>query len=385
MAKKIILKRAEVFLVLLNLVHPFTTSFGTYKQLPRPFVKITTNDGYVGFGEIPTLTDPAYKPESDYYSVLTSLEKFIMPAVKKHQDEYGRFLDVEDLRKSYAWIKGANFAKSGVEAAFWDIIAQKEHKPLWKLWRGSKRVFSVGVSIGGKTKEQVLEKAAHAVALGYKRLKVKVWPGFELTAVKSLREQYPHMLLQIDANSSYTMENWKLLKPLDQYGLLLIEQPLYDDDVIYHSEISRHIKTPICLDESVHSLDDAKRAVFLWEKNKILDRLIINIKPPRVSGFYEAINIARFCGKKGVKTWIGGMLDSAWGKAFNLNFNALKEISLPGDHFSPTGSYFEEDVTKTPLVSKNGGYSLTNAVSTGCEINRRTINKLGKKLFSVSF
>ena len=127
------------------------------------------------------------------------------------------------------------------------------------------------------------------------------------------------------------------LQALDDLDLLLIEQPLFDDDIVLHSEISRELRTPICLDESIHSLRDAQAAATLWERNNALDRLIINIKPPRVSGFAEAIAIARFCQEKGVRTWIGGMLDSAWGKAMNLNFNGLPEIELPGDHFSPAG------------------------------------------------
>jgi O-succinylbenzoate synthase len=357
--------RISVYRLTLDLRAPFTTSFGTYESLDRPFVVIETSDGLRGVGEVPTLLDPAYKAEVDTPAVLTSLQAFILPSVARWQREHGPIEDVPALRQSYAWIKGAVFAKSGLEAAMWDVLAQRAGQPLWHLWGGTRRTFPVGVSIGGKTLTQVLELAEQAVGLGYRRLKVKIWPGFDDEVARALRIRFPDLLLQVDANSAYTMENWRRLQALDDLDLLLIEQPLFDDDIVLHSEISRELRTPICLDESIHSLRDTQAAMALWERNGTLERLIINIKPPRVSGFAEAIDIARCCREKGVRTWIGGMLDSAWGKAMNLNFNGLSEIDLPGDHFSPGGAYFVEDVTTLPLVSTNGEFALGDGVSAG--------------------
>ncbi|HKG24713.1 MAG TPA: o-succinylbenzoate synthase [Thermomicrobiales bacterium] len=359
----------SVHLLKLELRVPFTTSFGTYKTLTRPFVVLTTEDGLRGVGEIPTLVDPVYKAESDTPAALTSLKEFVLPSVARFQAERGPIAGIEDLRSSYAWIKGAVFAKSGVEAAFWDILAQRAQQPLWKLWGGTRREIPVGVSIGGKTIDQILSLAENATGMGYGRLKVKIWPGFDVQVVRALRERYPDVLLQVDANSAYDMTNWSALKELDAFDLLLIEQPLYDDDVVLHSEISRELRTPICLDESIHSLRDTRTAISLWRRNNALDRLIINIKPPRVSGFAEAIEIARTCQAEGVRTWIGGMLDTAWGKAFNLNFNALDAIALPGDHFSPSGAYFEQDVVTEPLVSTNGVFTLGDGVSAGVTLD----------------
>ena len=357
--------RIAVHRVPLRLRAPFTTSFGTYETLDRPFVVIETSDGLRGVGEIPTLLDPAYKPEVDAPAVITSLQSFILPSIARQQRGTAVIHDIASLRQSYAWIKGAVFAKSGVEAAMWDILAQRAGEPLWKLWGGQPRTFPVGVSIGGKTLPHILDLAERAVDLGYRRLKVKIWPGFDDEVARALRTRFPDVLLQVDANSAYTMENWQRLKALDDLGLLLIEQPLFDDDIVLHSQIAKKLKTPICLDESIHSLRDAQAAAMLWENNGALDRLIINIKPPRVSGFAEAIDIARFCENRGIRTWIGGMLDSAWGKAMNLNFNGLPEIDLPGDHFSPGGPYFVEDVTETPLVSVDGQFTLGDGVSAG--------------------
>ena len=278
----------------------------------------------------------------------------MLPSVARHQIDRGPIVAVSDLRTSYASIKGAVFAKSGVEAAWWDILAQRAGQPLWQLWGGTRRLIPVGVSIGGKTIEQILALAENATGMGYRQLKVKIWPGFDVQVAAGLRERYPDVLLQVDANSAYDLTNWTALKELDAFDLLLIEQPLFDDDVVLHSEISRQIRTPICLDESIHSMRDTQTAMTLWRRNDALDRLIINIKPPRVSGFAEAIDIATVCHAEGVRTWIGGMLDTAWGKAFNLDLNALDAIDLPGDHFSPGGAYFERDIVTEPLVSASG-------------------------------
>jgi len=377
------LARITVYLATLELRVPFTTSFGTQKTLPRPFVVIETTDGLRGIGEIPTMAQPAYKAESDTPAAMTSLREFILPSVARWQEERGGIEDVAALRESYAWIKGANFAKSGVEAALWDIIAQRDQQPLWKLWGGEARSFPVGVSIGGKTIEDVLKRAENAVSLGYRRLKVKIWPGFDVAVARALRERFPDILLQVDANSAYTLDNWQALQGLDDLDLLLIEQPLYDDDIIYHSQIAPSLRTPICLDESIHSLRDVQAATSLWERNGIQSRLVINIKPPRVSGLAESIEIARYCRAHGVKTWIGGMLDSAWGKAMNLNFNGLPEIDLPGDHFSPTGPYFEQDVVTTPLQAPGGTFTLTDAVSTGVTFDWDAFHRLATETFAL--
>lgn len=372
-----------VHLLTLELRTPFTTSFGSYQTLSRPFVVLATDDGRRGVGEIPTLTDPAYKAEADTASVLTSLREFVLPSVARHQAQHGPITDIGQLRASYAWIKGAVFAKSGVEAALWDVFAQRAGQPLWRLWGGTHRDFTVGVSIGGKTLGQVIERAEQAVGMGYRRLKVKIWPGFDVEVTRAVRERFPDILLQVDANSAYDLTTCQSLKELDAFDLLLIEQPLFDDDLVFHAEISREIRTPVCLDESIHSLRDVQAAVHLWQRHDALDRLIINIKPPRVSGFAESIAIAEYCQSAGVRTWIGGMLDSAWGKAANINLNSLAAITLPGDHFSPTGPYFEADVVTTPLTCTDGVFTLGDGVSAGVAFDWERFERLGEKVFEL--
>jgi O-succinylbenzoate synthase len=377
------LTRIDVYRLRLTLRAPFTTSFGSYRELERPFIVLETSDGLKGVGEVPTLSDPAYKAEVDPPAVFTSLQSFVLPALAKRQEEIGSIGTIEDVRSSYAWIKGANFAKSGVEAAFWDLEAQRGRKPLWEFWGGTRLTFPVGVSIGGTNIQDVLARAEKAVDMGFPRLKVKIWPGFDVQVVEALRKAHPDIMLQVDANSAYDLQSWQVLKELDRFDLLLIEQPLFEDDIVLHSEISQELATPICLDESIHSLRDARAAMHLWTRNDVLDRLIINIKPPRVSGFSEAIEIADVCHDHGVKTWIGGMLDSGWGKAMNLHFNALAKIDLPGDHFSPGGAYFEQDIITEPLSAPGGSYTLGDGVSAGVHVNWTAFERLGEKVFSV--
>jgi o-succinylbenzoate synthase len=377
------LRRADVHLLELTLRTPFTTSFGTATTLRRPFVVLEDADGRRGVGEAPTLPDPAYKPEVDTPAVLTSLREFLLPALAAAHAADG-FRGVDDLRRATDRIKGAVFAKSAVEAAWWDLRAQAAGEPLWRLWSGAARTFPVGVSIGGKGLGQVLDLAERAADLGYRRLKVKIWPGFDEEPVRALRERFPAILLQVDANSAYDMTNWQRLKALDDFDLLLIEQPLFDDDVYLHSRIAPEIATPICLDESIHSLRDAETAIALWG-DLAAERLIVNIKPPRVSGYAEAAAIARRCREAGVRTWVGGMLDSGWGKAMNLQFNGLPEIDLPGDHFSPGGAYFAEDVTVEPLRARGGMFALGDGVSAGVAIDWERFDRLGERLFGVAF
>lgn len=378
------LRSASVVIVELTLRTPFTTSFGTSTVMQRPFVVLRTEDGRTGVGEVPTLNNPAYKAECDYPAVLTSLREFLLPSLVKAQEERGGFDSVEDVIRAYAWVKGAVFAKSGIEAAMWDLLAQEQHLPFWKMWGGTRTAFPVGVSIGGRNIEQVLGLAESAVGLGYKRLKVKIWPGFDIEPARALRERFPDVMLQVDANSAYDMSNWERLKGLDGLNLLLIEQPLFDDDIYLQSLISREITTPICLDESIHSLRDTEVALALWG-DLAPERLVINIKPPRVSGYTEAIAIAKRCEEARVRTWIGGMLDSAWGKASNLNLNTLTAFTLPGDHFSPGGIYFVEDITTKTLTCKDGVYSVGPGIGPGVEIDWEVFNRLSTPQFEVRF
>ena len=375
----------SVYRVTLTLRVPFTTSFGTDTAFTRPFVVVKTDDGLTGVGEVPTLNAPGYKAEADSPAAFTSLREFLLPSIARHQRERSAIETIDQLKASYDWVKGAVFAKSGIEAALWDIEAQRAGEPLWRLWDGSRTSFTVGVSIGGKTIDEVIERAESAAGLGYQRFKVKIWPGFDVEVARALRERFPDVLLQVDANSAYDRTTWTALKELDRFDLLLIEQPLYDDDIVLHSEISRELQTPVCLDESIHSLRDTEAAIGLWKRNDALSRLIVNIKPPRVGGFSEAIAIARYCQGEGERTWIGGMLDSAWGKAFNLNFNALDAIDLPGDHFSPSGAYFTKDVATPALSAPDGVFSLGDGVSTGLTFDWDAFNELGELVYEQPF
>jgi o-succinylbenzoate synthase len=335
---------------------PFETSFGREVKLTKIFPRIEfideNNQTTIGIGECPPNQAPWYDGEC-YETVSTILDNYLIPALLKRK-EY--FTDVEDFIVSYSWIVGHNIAKSGVEAAYWDSIGKILNKPVYKLWGGTKMAVETGSSVGlEKTDEEVISKIQLAIDKKVKRVKIKIKPGRDILLIEKIRKQFPTLPLQVDGNAAYDLEDneqVKILQKLDDFNLMMIEQPGPNDDRFYHAKISQKIKTPICLDESILHARHAQEAIELWEQSNIKNRLIINIKPPRVGGYWEAIKIAKICGQHDIKTWCGGMLESAIGKTANLHFSSLLEINLPGDHVSQM-SYFKEDVTIIP-VYKNG-------------------------------
>lgn len=336
-----------------QLVNPFTTSFGTIKELTRfyPVIKFKTQDGkeIQGIGECPPLPYPWYDGEAHDLTQI-ALGQYLIPLLKQFK---GEITNVKDFLRIYGGVTGVqrNFmAKVGLEGAYWDAVGKLTGQPVYKLWGGEISQVEAGTSVGGRNIEETLERIERAVEMGVRRVKVKIKPGFDVSLVEAIRKRYPNLLLQVDANSSYDLLNpdhIEVLKALDKFGLLMIEQPLWNDDRYYHLMLSREIETPICLDESIENARHAAEAIEMWKNAGILDRLIINIKPPRVGGFWEAVKIAKLCRRYGVRTWCGGMLESALGKTANVHFSTLTD--LPGDHVSQ-GKYFIEDIADSPLL-----------------------------------
>ena len=240
-------------------------------------------------------------------------------------------------------------AKAGIEAALFDMSARKENVSLSKLLGGNKNKIEAGVSIGLKSSnEELLNKINEYIDEGYKRIKIKIKPGKDIDLVSSVRKEFPNIHLQVDANSSYQLSDIKIFKELDNYNLLLIEQPLAHDDIYQHSKLQNQIKTPICLDESITSLNDTIAAIELGSCK------IINIKPGRVGGFTEAKRIHDYCMEKNIPVWHGGMLESGIGRAGNIALASLPNFILPAD-ISASKRYFEEDIIGQPFeVSKDG-------------------------------
>jgi O-succinylbenzoate synthase len=241
-------------------------------------------------------------------------------------------------------------AKAALENAVWDAEAIEKNVPLWQLLGGTRQEISCGVSIGIQDSvEQLLEKISTELAAGYQRIKVKVTPGWDVDVLSRIRERWPDILLSCDANSAYTLKDIEVLKHFDNFGLLMIEQPLWEDDLFFHSVLQRQIRTSICLDESIHHVRDAETAAALGSCR------IINIKVGRVGGFTSALGIHRCCEQQAIANWCGGMLESGIGRSHNIALSTLPNFTLPGD-ISASKRYWKEDIIEPEVEVRPDGY-----------------------------
>jgi O-succinylbenzoate synthase len=266
-------------------------------------------------------------------------------------------------------IRGHEMAKAGVEMALWDIYGKQQGKSLAELLGGTRREVPVGVSIGIQpSMEKLLKAAEDYLEQGYRRIKLKIKPGRDVAETKAVREVYPDLALQVDANSAYTLENAQTLKPLDDLGLLLIEQPLTADDLWDHSRLQKEFATPICLDESVHALRHARQAL------EMAPRFIINIKPGRVGGLSVGAAIHNLCQEHGQPVWCGGMLETGVGRASNLAIASLPNFSLPGD-ISASARYYQQDITNEVFtLNPNSTITVPDQPGLGVTINQAALD-----------
>jgi o-succinylbenzoate synthase len=315
----------------ITLVAPFQTSNMTTKQRRIILVEASV-DGTTGWGECVAGEDPGYSPETTE-TAWHILRDHIWPRMQPVQ--FPSAAAVHDLLEP---IRGHNMAKAALEAAIWDAEARQKGIPLAKLIGGARDEIASGVSIG--IKESVDELAAAVkkeLAAGYQRIKIKIKPGKELDQVKRLRQDFPRIKLMVDANSAYRCSDWPLLKQLDAYSLMMIEQPLGWDDLYAHIELQKKLQTPICLDECIHTFEHAETAIALGACK------IINIKLGRVGGFTVAKKIHDLCQSKGIPVWCGGMLESGIGRAHNIALSTLPNFILPGD-VTASRRYWHEDI-----------------------------------------
>lgn len=362
----------EIYHLQLRLKKPFETSFARFQDKDTVFVKAYTKDGLVGLGEAPALPFPFYNYECTD-TVISMLSRFILPPLLNEEIN-----SIDELEKSYSLVRGHNMAKTGIEAAFWHIKAQEEQKPLWQLWGGVRKEIEAGISLGVEQDVSgVLTKVEKALEAGYKRIKIKIKPGMDIKVAKAVREKFGDISLMLDANSAYTLADTDTLKKLDEYKLLMLEQPLGHDDIIDHADLQKELQTPVCLDESIHSLEDAQKAI------RIGATKIINIKPPRVGGFWQSKLMAEYCESKNIPVWCGGMIETGWGKAFNVHISTLNNFSLAGDT-SGTAQYFEEDVIEPDLiVDKNSMIQVPTTPGVGFEIKEKTFKKLTRNIIEI--
>ncbi|AMW98025.1 o-succinylbenzoate synthase [Rummeliibacillus stabekisii] len=345
----------------MKLKDPFTTSFGTFTDRDFLVLEAQDQDGTIGWGESVAFHSPWYNEET-LQTNWHMLEDFLIPLLLNKEIHHP-----DEVSELFAPIRKNNMAKSTVEGAVWDIYAQQTNQPLASALGGTREKIEVGISIGiQQSIEELVELVDGYVKEGYKRIKVKIKPGWDLEVMRILRNTFPDVAMMADANSAYRLEDAELLKQLDAFNLTMIEQPLASDDIIDHAQLQKMLETPICLDESIHSLEDARKAVELGSTK------IINIKIGRVGGLTEAKKIHDYCAANGIPVWCGGMLESGIGRAHNVALTTLSNFTLPGDTAS-SNRYWDKDIIKPEVVSKNGYINVPQAAGIGYEIDREAV------------
>ena len=346
------------------LKHFFETSFGRTEN--RRVILITTHcEGVEGWAECVAGEGPFFSSEW-VETAWSTIREFLAPLLIGQNISQAR-----DSAALMARVRGHNMAKAALENALWDAEANLRQQPLWKLLGGTRREIDCGVSIGIQdSHEQLLEKIETELAAGYQRIKVKVKPGWDVEVLAKIRRRWPKILLSCDANSAYRPSDIDHLKEFDEFGLLMIEQPLWHDDIFYHAKLQRELKTALCLDESIHHVRDAGTAIELGACR------IINIKVGRVGGFSEAIAVHDLCERNKIPVWCGGMLETGVGRAHNIALSTLPNFRLPGD-VSASKRYWQEDITDPEIeVTLRGTILVGNAVGTGYAPKKNLIEKL---------
>ena len=319
------------------LVSPFETSFGRETDRECVLVEIKS-EGLTGYGECVATRDPGYNYETTG-TVIHILKDFVIPLMlgKDIKDAVG-------FQNLVSGIRGHGLAKAGVEMALWDLTGKRENKSLCELLGGVREKVEVGVSIGIQESAQGLVRSvAGYVDQGYARVKIKIKPGRDLEDASAVRKEFPNLRLQVDANSAYSLDDIKILKPLDKLNLLLIEQPLFEDDIWDHHKLQEQFETPICLDESIISPRHARYAI---EMNACR---VINIKAGRLGGLSQAVMTHDLCQEVSMPVWCGGMLETGIGRASNIALASLPNFILPGD-ISASDRYYARDITHERFV-----------------------------------
>ena len=349
------------------LVAPFETSFG--RETDRECVSLTVqSEGLTGYGECVASREPGY----NYETIGTAwhiLKDFIAPLVLGQDVK-----DALDFQHRVERIRGHHLAKASMEMAIWDLLGKREGKSLKEMFCGQKDKVEVGVSIGIQESTAALVRTVESyLEQGYRRVKIKIKPGREVEETVAIRQKYPELRLQVDANSAYTLDNADALKRLDDLNLLLIEQPLFEDDIWDHRKLQAQFKTAICLDESIISPRHARYALEMEACRNI------NIKPARVGGLSQGILIQDYCRERDIPVWCGGMLETGVGRASNLAIASLPGFVLPGD-ISASDRYYHCDITNERFVL-NDDSTITVPNKPGLGV---TIDEEAFKQFTIS-
>ncbi len=346
------------------LVNFFETSFGRVYSRRILLVSVQA-DGVRGWGECVAGEDPYYSSEW-VETAWPTIKHYLGPALLQSNVQSGR-----DCPALFARVRGHRMAKAALENAIWDAEARLKKEPLWKFLGGTRREIACGVSIGIQDNiDQLIDKIAAEIAAGYRRIKLKVKPGWDLNVLEKVRARWSDIVLSVDANSAYTLDQTEHLRKFDAFNLLMIEQPLWNDEIYLHARLQKALRTSICLDESIRQARDAD---FALETGACR---IINVKVGRVGGFSEAKKVHDVAQRHNVPVWCGGMLESGVGRAHNIALSTLENFRLPGD-VSASQRYWKEDIIEPEVqVSSEGMIAVSDAPGTGYRVREDLIQKI---------
>lgn len=357
------ISRIEIYRVAMPLVYPFRTAFGNDETIESVLVRLCSGDVH-GWGEAASWRYPAYCSECAETQFTVS-RRFLGPLLLGKDVTSG-----QELQAILSAIKGNQFAKAAFDLAWWDMHARSLGRPLWETLGGRNPTVDVGADFGVMDSiDDLLEAIDGANRQGYKRVKLKFRPGWDLPMIEAVRNRFPKTTFHVDCNSAYTLDDVEMLRQLDRYDLAMIEQPLMHDDLVDHAALQAGLRTPICLDESITSAAKARKAIQLgacrW----------VNIKPGRVGGLTNAVAIHDLCERAGIPCWVGGMLESAVGAMHCLALATLPNIRYPSDIF-PTDRFYAQDLSEPAMEhSSPGQFRVGSTPGVGAEPNSAMLKR----------
>ena len=358
------IERIELYHVRMPLRSPWVTAYGSDEAIDSVLVRLTSGSAY-GWGEATPLRFPTYSPEWGT-GVFMVVRDVLSPVIIGEEISSG-----QDLQRRFSSIKGNQFAKAALDLAWWDLYAKTQGQPLWQIVGGCRDKVEVGADFGVLDDLDVLlDSVGRALRKGFKRVKLKYRTGWGLEMIRAVRKAFPQATLHIDCNAAFTLDDLPMFRELDKYKLAMIEQPLAHDDLIDHAELQRQISTPICLDESITSVQKARQAV------QIKACKWINIKPGRVGGFTNALEIHDLCRRAAVPCWVGGMLESALGVSSLTALATLDNIKYPSD-ICASDRFYVNDLSRPRIcISDFAMVPLSTSPGVGAEPDSDELKRL---------
>ncbi len=356
------IKNAVLYHVRLPLKHYFETSFGRVYQQDHVVLEIETDAGLC-YGEAPVGERPDYSHETAG-TAMHVLKDFIIPSIGDKEIK-----DIDELMAAYSWIRGHNMAKMALESAFWNWNSLKQQKPLKEIFKGVRDYVEVGVSLGiHNSPKELMERVEAFLSDGYRRIKVKIKPGWDIKILSEIRKSFGMIPLTVDANAAYTLDDMEHLRKLDDFGLIMIEQPFHYEDLADHAKLQAVMSTSICLDESITSLESTRHAMEMESCR------IVNIKPARVGGLWISKLIESYVQRYDCPVWCGGLLEFGIGRAYNVAVASLPNFLLPGD-ISGSSRYYEEDIVDPPMEPVKGLMKVPDVPGLGVNVRKDRIEK----------